>query len=174
MDANGGDCGGWGRRWWLGVDRFPARGQFRKMVCAEQGARSLPRHNHDVVVETVPRAPRVARGTAQPWAAGQNPLRGTHIYPEKPQKPQQMPVFIGWNACCPFWPCDMIKRLSAMNSVGRRRKAWGWCRSVCRCGWCVDMAFPSERLLRSSYTPAHNMRDINLLRSLFHRAFLGV
>lgn len=24
------------------------------------------------------------------------------------------------------------------------------------------------------YTPAHNMRDINLLRSLFHRAFLWV
>ncbi len=50
------------------VDGFPARGRLRKRACAGQGARSLPRHNHVVVVGTVIPAPRVARGTAQPWA----------------------------------------------------------------------------------------------------------
>ena len=33
---------------------------------------------------------------------------------------------------------------------------------------------PVTCLLPEGYTPAHNMRDINLLRSLFHRAFLWV
>ena len=94
--------------------------------------------------------PGVAPGTAQPRAVWHNAFGVALIYPEKPQKPQQRPVVIGWNACCPFWTCGMIKRLSAMNSVGKRRQAWGWCRSLCRCGGCVDMAFATEGGLRAT------------------------
>ena len=85
------------------------------------------------VVAHLPPIPGVTPGTAQPRALWHNTFGVALIYPRKPQKPQQMPVFIVWNACCPFWPCGRTIRLSAMNSVGSRRKAWGWCRSLCRC-----------------------------------------
>ena len=58
------------------VDGFPARGRLRKRACAGQGARSLPRHNHVVVVGTLPRAPRVARGGRATLGFGAEPALG--------------------------------------------------------------------------------------------------
>ena len=146
---------GWHLRCW-GAGRT-ANGGGRTLIGKGDATRSIPRHNHFVVGGIVVPIPGVTPLTAQPRAVWHNALGVALIYPEKPQKPQQMPVFIGWNACCPFLPCDMIIRLSAMNSVGSRRKAWGWCRSLCRCqgvcgyGFCNGVG--SQPILERVFCP---------------------
>ena len=85
-----------------GMDNAIVGFQYRNPPCVRQFTRSFLRHNHVVVVALIPSAPGVARRAAQPRALWHNAVGVALIYPEKPQKPQQRPVFIGWNACFHF------------------------------------------------------------------------